>query len=648
MADIPGITLTGTAGHDSLDGTAGNDLISARLGNDTVHAGAGDDRVTLVHAFPETGGDVLDGGDGYDSLQYRWDGANGSFQAYVETSNESGGMLLHVASNEGQPAATGFEKIQVTGSDADGNALHATWQWIEGEVTPFLQMSLLTATTRDVYGFLSNEGSGVWGYGINDAGSAPGSSTFNVGAVPAPTRLSVISGSGNDTLEGSLGESTLSGRDGNDYLYGNQSADLLLGGAGRDALEGGADADTLQGGADDDYLGGGDGDDWLLGGAGNDTLDGNDGNDTLEGGAGRDYIGGGAGDDLVLHRHSDEAGGERMSGSDGNDVLQVAWDARDAGLAARVDYGGDGSMDLYLAGTEEESIFDSFETIRLLGRDADGHSISATFGVRESSSGVASTLLYDARASSQGILLHADSDGYSIISNAFATATPHHVLGLSDNADHLTLLGGSADDVIEAGGTLTSVIDGGGGNDMLFGLGGTDLITGGDGNDFLFGTAGHDTLQGNAGSDQLEGGGGKDWLSGGLGNDVLYGGYGADTLIGGRGQDMLIGGTGADRFVLALDDTTTDSRDSVSDFTPGTDVLVLLFAGRDGLTAGTLDSSRFVSGTAALDTDDRFIYDNDSATLYYDADGNGAQVARECASLFGNGATLSASDIVIG
>lgn len=96
------------------------------------------------------------------------------------------------------------------------------------------------------------------------------------------------------------------------------------------------------------------------------------------------------------------------------------------------------------------------------------------------------------------------------------------------------------------GTTANDSIDGGGGNDEIDGGRGADLLIGGSGRDLLFGKGGKDTLEGNDGGDELVGGGGKDALSGGGGKDLLQGGGGKDTLGGDGGRDILDGGGGKD------------------------------------------------------------------------------------------------------
>jgi hypothetical protein len=78
------------------------------------------------------------------------------------------------------------------------------------------------------------------------------------------------------------------GRGGNDLLIGTNSTDVLVGGPGRDELRGAGGDDILRGGAGNDLLIGGRGDDILRGGRGRDTLVGGPGFDVCIGGPGRD------------------------------------------------------------------------------------------------------------------------------------------------------------------------------------------------------------------------------------------------------------------------------------------------------------------------------------------------------------------------
>jgi len=185
-------------------------------------------------------------------------------------------------------------------------------------------------------------------------------------------------------------------------------------------------------------------------------------------------------------------------------------------------------------------------------------------------------------------------------------------------------------------------LTGGAGNDTIAGLAGSDTLIGSDGNDILQGNEDGDFLFGNAGEDSFNGGKGDDNLAGGAGNDSLTGDDGNDTLTGGAGNDTLTGSAGSDSFAF---NNLSHGADTIADFVTGTDRILIEAAGfGGGLTAGALSSNQFVSGTAALDADDRFIYS--AGSLFYDADGTGTTAQVQIATLTGAPA-LNAADILI-
>ncbi|MCU0838114.1 MAG: M10 family metallopeptidase C-terminal domain-containing protein [Rhodospirillales bacterium] len=101
-------------------------------------------------------------------------------------------------------------------------------------------------------------------------------------------------------------------------------------------------------------------------------------------------------------------------------------------------------------------------------------------------------------------------------------------------------------------------------------------ITGGEAADNLPGTGGVDTILGLGGNDTIDGKAGNDSLNGGGGNDEITGGLGRDTLTG---------GTGADMFIYAnADESPVDGMDTITDFTPGLDVIDI-----SAITGGDLD-----------------------------------------------------------
>jgi Ca2+-binding RTX toxin-like protein len=147
-----------------------------------------------------------------------------------------------------------------------------------------------------------------------------------------------------------------------------------------------------------------------------------------------------------------------------------------------------------------------------------------------------------------------------------------------------------------------------------------NLVVGGTGSDR--------NLKGTGSSDWIGLDAGDDRIDAGLGFDAVLGGSGNDSLAGGGGRDTLVGGSGADRFVFDAYLSAATNIDTITDFNPSEDRIVLDRAIFTTLNkGGTLNSSAFraaaglVSAAAAAD---RILYDTTSGALLYDADGSGS------------------------
>ena len=430
-----------------------------------------------------------------------------------------------------------------------------------------------------------------------------------------------------DKIDGLAGNDTINGFGGNDSIIGGVGVDLLFGSEGADTLEGGDGGDTLKGGDDNDLLSGGTGYDLLEGNDGDDTINGNLGNDFLVGGAGFDVLNGNEGRDTI----NGNAGNDLINGGLGNDRLI-----------------GEAGNDTINGGADTDEIFGGNGNDEINGNQG-------------------------------GDILNGDSGND-------------------------TLFGGKAPDIIRGqvgndflyGGTENDTLLGGEGTDRLFGEENNDLLLGEGGVDSLYGGAGNDTLQGGNGNDQIFGGAGSDRivesgdinftitnttlnargtdtftgiesarlngggsinilnasavtnltviLDGGGSNDTLRGGANNDDLIGGVGSDRLTGNGGSDRFMYF---GLNQGGDTITDFTPGVDAIAISAAAFGaGLTVGTLAANRFVVGSSANDTGDRFIYNDNTNRLLFDADGSGSGNAITLATFSGN-PTLSNTDIEI-
>jgi Ca2+-binding RTX toxin-like protein len=96
----------------------------------------------------------------------------------------------------------------------------------------------------------------------------------------------------------------------------------------------------------------------------------------------------------------------------------------------------------------------------------------------------------------------------------------------------------------------------------------TTLTAGSASEKMLIGNAGNDTIVGGSGIGMLFGMDGNDTITAGTGNSYLYGGDGNDRLVDGAGNNYFKGGAGADVFSF---NTATTGRDTIDDFTKGTD-----------------------------------------------------------------------------
>jgi predicted extracellular nuclease len=153
---------------------------------------------------------------------------------------------------------------------------------------------------------------------------------------------------------------------------------------------------------------------------------------------------------------------------------------------------------------------------------------------------------------------------------------------------------------------------------------------------------------GTSGNDTLSGGAGNDTLFGGNGNDTIFGGAGNDIITGGAGVDRLFGGAGNDRFVF---NNSTDGIDRIGDFVVGEDRIDIVSAGFGGAgvvgNVGVLDAGKLFIGSAASSTSDRFIYDQTSGSLFFDADGAGGGAQVRLAQFVGNPNLTNTSFAVI-
>ena len=125
-------------------------------------------------------------------------------------------------------------------------------------------------------------------------------------------------------------------------------------------------------------------------------------------------------------------------------------------------------------------------------------------------------------------------------------------------------------------------------------------------------------------------------IIGNAGNNVIESKGGADALWGLGGKDIFLFGSAAGPA----------NTDHVYDYNVRDDTIWLDDAVFSGLAIGQLASGAFAKGSAAMQSDDRIIYDSSTGNLYFDADGAGGQAQILVATL-GTGLKMTAADFIV-
>lgn len=464
-------------------------------------------------------------------------------------------------------------------------------------------------------------------------------------------------------FEGVIGSAfadTLTGDAGDNRFVGNAGADTINGGTGADTVSyinsRAAVTVTLSSGstAGSSSSVSGDGSDRLvsvegvIGSGFADTLNGGAGSDTFQGGLGQDVIDGKAGVDWV-------------SFADADDVIVI--DLVTPGNASFANLGNDRltSIEGYIGGAFND---------RLIGNTGDNLFEGGAGSDTLEGGGGSDTLSFR------------DVEGISLFMNG--NVSDLHTLGIQRfNNDGISfrqsrfetdrfsgferfMLGNGNDFLAFSGSNVAATVTGGGGNDSIFGGSGGDHLDGGAGNDILDANSGSNTVLSGDGNDTIRSSGAADSISGGNGNDTIFSTSDGGRIDGGAGDDVfevfgkatVITGTGNDTVLVSL---FSGALPSVTDFSVASDTIAfrvselnhfLSNAGAASLTAGTLSTENFVSGSGAVarDSNDHFIYDTADGKLYFDADGSGSAFgAAHVVSLVGSSpvSNLSNSNIVL-
>jgi Ca2+-binding RTX toxin-like protein len=461
-----------------------------------------------------------------------------------------------------------------------------------------------------------------------------------------------------DILHGTGGPDILSGGLGNDTYYVENSTDQVieLAAGGNDriitsvsyALGATTDVETLEAAAGTAALN-------LIGNALANKIVGNDGANYIDGGGGLDVLVGGGGDDVyVVDGASDVVTEAAGGGSDtiytsssyqlgaGQSVETLA--ARDNSLTVALNLIGNELANALLGNNGANYLDGGAGADVLVGYGGnDVYAVdSAADQVFEGATGGSDTI-YTSSSYQLGA-------GQSVEVLAARDNSATTALNLVGNELANTLLGNNGANFLD-GGAGTDILAGYGGNDVYAVDNVADLVfeDNGGGNDSVYASVSY-TLGAGQSVELLAARDNSATVALNFtGNEIantILGNNGANILDGKGGNDVLVGYGGADIFAF----TTAPGAgnvDTILDFTHGTDKIGLddaVFTAIGGL--GALNASAFVTGGAALDANDRIIYNATTGQLFYDADGNGAGAAVQFAML-SPGLSLTASDFQV-
>jgi len=130
-------------------------------------------------------------------------------------------------------------------------------------------------------------------------------------------------------------------------------------------------------------------------------------------------------------------------------------------------------------------------------------------------------------------------------------------------------------------------------------------------------------------------------------SDAVTGNSGSNVINGGDGDDELTGLGGADSFLFNTALNAATNVDVINDFNVADDTIMLdddVFSSSLGL--GNIEDGEFRIGAAALDVNDRIIYNDVTGALYYDSDGSGGTAQVQFATL-STGLALTNLDFLV-
>lgn len=487
----------------------------------------------------------------------------------------------------------------------------------------------------------------------------------------APTQPDVpVVPAGAGDIVGTAGADKLVGGTGDDTFWVNHAGDVVAerGRSGYDAIISSVDytlpanvemlklsgnaAKVATGNASGNVIIGNARDNLLLGLGGDDKLYGLDGADRLDGGIGADLMVGGRGNDTyVVDNYGDQ-------------VIEIAGEGRDT-VFASVNFAiGDQSI--------EAVSLTGYANLRATGGTGDD-TLTGNVGNNILDGGRGKDVMAGGKGDDTYVVENAgdkvierEGEGYDTLYTPFkvALAGTHIERAYLTGWGDFTLDGSEADNALY-GNAGNNVLNGRGGADLMAGGKGDDIYwldnvgdrvfeQSGEGNDVVntsvsfdargqsierINLRGYDAINatGSAEGSMIVGNDADNVISGGVGDDWLSGRYGTDTMSGGAGADTFEFDT-----YLGFHEV-----DRILDFEHGVDKIALTTRVFKALgDQGSLNPDFFEVGTRPSSVDSHIIYDSNTGTVYYDADGSASPVWLPICTVT-PGTQLTSSDFIV-
>ncbi|ESQ85366.1 hypothetical protein ABAC460_23710 [Asticcacaulis sp. AC460] len=473
--------------------------------------------------------------------------------------------------------------------------------------------------------------------------------------------VSLLTGSGADTVLGGSEQSDIYAGGGNDSISGGTGYVQIWGDDGNDTIHGGTNGGNLYGGIGNDLIYAGIGPDAIEAEEGNDTVIGNGNLTTVH------QLGGGEGDDVLYGG----GGWSSLGGHEGNDTYyidnlsQTINDGLNSGkdvVYSSVSFTLNNDLeDLILTGSSNLNGTGGSLANKITG-NAGNNSLNGGSGADTLTGGLGDdTYLIDnvgdkiVESSGQGTDTVASAMSFSLSGKQLENLT------LTGSAA-LTATGNSLANVL-AGNSGNNTLDAGAGNDHLDGKSGADTMIGGSGNDTYIVDSSNDAITefagggadfvnasvtyslsadlevviltgsaavnatGNAGNNTLTGNAGNNILTGGLGNDTYYVQNIGDNVVelAGEGKDQIFStatytlyGRVVENLTLTGTSAANATGNSLSNALTGNDGANIIngMGNKDVLTGGLgADIFLFTAGSGLDTITDFSIAQNDTINI---------------------------------